>query len=67
MTLSPPLQSKEIKKAAEVEKILLLAGDPFFAEPPYSQHLRLSFSYVPETEIRKGIEQLAAILRDRLA
>ena len=67
MTLPPPLQAKEIKKAAEDEKILLLAGDPFFAEPSSGQYLRLSFSYVPETEIKKGIKKLAAILRSRLA
>ena len=67
MTLPPPLQAKEIKKAAEDEKILLLAGDPFFAEPSSCQYLRLSFSYVPEREIKKGIKKLAAILRSRLA
>ena len=44
------------------ETFPLRAGDPFFAEQPNTQHLRLSFSYVPPDKIREGIKKLSGIL-----
>ena len=62
ITLPQGLKSEDVKKAAKDEKIFFLAGDPFFAEQPSSQHLRLSFSYVPPDKIREGIRKLGNIL-----
>jgi len=62
ITLPQGLKSEDVKKAAKAEKIYFLAGDPFFAEQPSAQHLRLSFSYVPPEKIREGINKLADIL-----
>ncbi len=62
ITLPQGLKSEDVKKAAKDEKIYFLAGDPFFAEQPSAQHLRLSFSYVPPDKIREGIKKLAGIL-----
>ena len=44
---------------------MVFAGDPFFAEEPTGQFLRLAFSYVPLEKIAEGAEALARILADR--
>jgi DNA-binding transcriptional MocR family regulator len=62
ITLPSGIKSSAVKEAAEKEKILLLDGKSFFARPTQGEHLRLSFSYVPEAEIRRGISKLAAVL-----
>jgi len=62
ITLPKELKSEDVKKAAKEEKLFFLDGDPFFAEQPSAQHLRLSFSYVPPDKIREGIGKLADIL-----
>lgn len=62
ITLPQGIQSEDVKKAARDEKIYFLAGNPFFAEKPRAQHLRLSFSFVPPVKIREGIDKLAGIL-----
>ncbi len=62
ITLPQGLQSEDVKRAAKDENIFFLSGDPFFAEQPSAQHLRLSFSYVPPDKIREGIQKLADIL-----
>ena len=62
ITLPPGRKSEDVKQAAKVKKIFFLAGDPFFAEQPSAQHLRLAFSYVPPDKIQEGIKKLAAIL-----
>jgi len=62
ITLPQGLKSEDVKNAAKDEKVYFLAGDPFFAEQPTAQHLRLSFSYVPPDKIREGIKKLADIL-----
>jgi 2-aminoadipate transaminase len=67
LTLPAPLKAADVKKASEQEKILLLAGDPFFAKQPSGQHLRLAFSFVPPEKIQEGIEKLASILQSLLS
>jgi 2-aminoadipate transaminase len=62
ITLPQGLKSEDVKRAAKDENIFFLSGDPFFAEQPSAQHLRLSFSYVPPDKIREGIKKLADIL-----
>ena len=48
--------------AREDEEPCLL-GDPFFAEAPTGQHLRLAFSYVTSEQLLHGIETLGQVLR----
>ena len=67
LTLPYPLKAADVKKASEKENILLLSGNPFFAEEPSSQHLRLAFSYVPLEKIQEGIAKLASILKSMLS
>ncbi|MCJ7618511.1 MAG: PLP-dependent aminotransferase family protein, partial [Desulfobacterales bacterium] len=62
ITLPHGLKSEDVKRAAKQKKIYFLPGDPFFAEQPSAQHLRLSFSYVPPDKIREGIKKLSEIL-----
>jgi len=42
--------------------VMALAGDPFFAERPTGQFLRLAFSYVTPERIAEGIESLSNAL-----
>ena len=42
--------------------VMILSGDPFFAEQPTGQFLRLAFSYVTPTKIAEGIEKLGKAL-----
>ena len=66
LTLPQPLRATEVVKGAKSEGILLLGGDPFFAESVTGQHLRIAFSYLPTKKIREGIEKLAWILKSHL-
>ncbi len=66
ITLPQGLQSEDVKRAAREKKIYLLAGDPFFADLQNSQHLRLSFSYLPPDKIREGTVKLAEILKSMM-
>ncbi len=62
ITLPQGLQSGDVKRAAKEKNIYFLDGNPFFAEQPSAQHLRLSFSYVSPDKIQEGIKKLADIL-----
>jgi len=42
---------------------MILGGDPFFAEVPAGQHLRLAYSYVPPAKIKEGIAILGQVLQ----
>lgn len=63
LTLPEPLRAAQVADRAEEVGIMLLVGDPFFAETPTGQHLRLAFSYVVPDKIRVGIEKLGQVLR----
>jgi 2-aminoadipate transaminase len=63
VTLPEPLRAVEVAEEAREAGIMVLAGDPFFAETPTGQHLRLAFSYVTPEMIRAGIETLGQVLR----
>jgi 2-aminoadipate transaminase len=62
ITLPDGLSSADVVQEAKKTGLWILAGDPFFAEKPTGQHLRLAFSYVEEDKIREGIEKLATII-----
>jgi 2-aminoadipate transaminase len=65
LRLPPPLRAEEVARAARESKLLIPVGDPFFAEAPTGQYLRLAFSYVAPAGIELGIATLAQVL-DRL-
>lgn len=62
LTLPPPRRATEVVQQARQVNLMVLGGDPFFAEFPTGQHLRLAFSYVSPPKIREGIEILGQIL-----
>jgi 2-aminoadipate transaminase len=63
LSLPPPYRAAEVVARARDVKLLILVGDPFFAERPTGQHLRLAFSYVTPEKIETGIETLGQVLR----
>jgi DNA-binding transcriptional MocR family regulator len=63
MSLPHPLRAAAIAAQATQAKLLIPAGDPFFAESPTGQYLRLAFSYVSPDKIEAGIRVLAQVLR----
>jgi 2-aminoadipate transaminase len=67
ITLPAPLKAQAVVDAAAGRGLLLLPGDPFFAQAPTGQYLRLSFSYLPPEKIGEGIETLAALMGELLA
>jgi 2-aminoadipate transaminase len=63
LTLPEPLRAADVAKQANKAKLMIPVGDPFFAEVPTGQHLRLAFSYVTPEKIREGLETLGQVLR----
>lgn len=66
LTLPEPLRAADVADRARREGLMLLPGDPFFAELPLGQHLRLAFSYVTPAKIEEGVEILGLVLRSAL-
>ncbi len=62
LSLPPPLRAAEIVSLARDQGLLVPAGDPFFAERPTGQYLRLAFSYVTPQRIEQGVELLGQLL-----
>lgn len=63
LTLPEAVHSEELlRKAIETEKTAFVAGPPFFADGSGGRHLRLSFSYVAESDIEEGVRRLAGTL-----
>jgi 2-aminoadipate transaminase len=62
VTLPDGQSSLEVVREANKAKLWIQEGDPFFAEEPTGQHLRLAYSYVEEHKIREGIAKLASML-----
>jgi hypothetical protein len=63
MSLPSPHRAGELAARARDVKLLIPVGDPFFAERPTGQHLRLAFSYVTPDKIEAGIETLGQVVR----
>ncbi|NIV38997.1 MAG: hypothetical protein GWN58_59125 [Anaerolineae bacterium] len=66
LSLPPPLRAVQVADLAEKAKLLIPVGDPFFAEAPTGQYLRLAFSYVTPAKIESGIAKLGQVLRNSL-
>lgn len=63
LTLPQPLRAAAVAKQAREQKLLIPVGDPFFAERPTGQHLRLAFSYGAPDKIWAGVEVLGQVMR----
>lgn len=63
LTLPEPLRAVRVAAQAREAGLLIPVGDPFFAEMPSAQHLRLAFSYVTPDKIEEGIEKLGQVLK----
>jgi DNA-binding transcriptional MocR family regulator len=66
LSLPPPLLAAQVADLAEKANLLIPVGDPFFAEAPTGQYLRLAFSYVTPPKIESGIAKLGQVLRNRI-
>jgi 2-aminoadipate transaminase len=66
LTLPEPLRAAKVAQQARGVSLMIPVGDPFFAEAPTGQHLRLAFSYVTQERIEEGIKALAQVLRAAL-
>ncbi len=62
VTLPDRLSAMGLAGEAKKAGVWILAGDPFFAEKPTGQHIRLAFSYVEEQKIHEGIHKLVGLL-----
>jgi 2-aminoadipate transaminase len=62
LRLPEPLQAREVAERAREEGLLIPVGDPFFAEAPTEQYLRLAFSYVTPAQIWEGVTLLGQVL-----
>ena len=62
LSLPKHLKSNDVTQRAKEIGVMILSGDPFFAEQPTGQFLRLAFSYVTPTKIAEGIEKLGKAL-----
>jgi DNA-binding transcriptional MocR family regulator len=67
LTLADPVRANSVASSARENGIMVLAGDPFFAQEPTGQHLRLAFSYVEPAQIQEGIERLSMVIRSQVA
>jgi 2-aminoadipate transaminase len=63
LTLPEPLRAAEVAAEAREARLLIPVGDPFFAQDPTGQYLRLAFSYVTPDKIEEGIRVLGGVLR----
>jgi DNA-binding transcriptional MocR family regulator len=66
ITLPAPLRAADTVQRARAAGLLIPGGDPFFAEAPTGQYLRLAFSYVTPDKIQEGIRRLEQILNGEL-
>jgi 2-aminoadipate transaminase len=66
LALPPPLRAADVVAQARDAKLLIPVGDPFFAEIPTGQYLRIAFSYVTPERIEEGIQILGQILENAL-
>lgn len=60
--LPRPLSAAGVARRARESGLLIPVGDPFFAEEPAGEYLRLAFSYVTPARIREGIAILGQVL-----
>jgi len=63
ITLPQNIKAADVVDKAKAEGVLILPGDPFFAESPTGQYLRLAFSYIEADKIKEGVEKLANLLK----
>jgi DNA-binding transcriptional MocR family regulator len=66
LSLPSRFRAAEVADLARKAKLLIPVGDPFFAEAPTGQYLRLAFSYVTPAQIDRGIGILGQVLRTGL-
>jgi 2-aminoadipate transaminase len=62
LELTEPFRAADVVAQARAASLLIPAGDPFFAETPTGQYLRLAFSYVTPEKIEEGIQILQGVL-----
>jgi DNA-binding transcriptional MocR family regulator len=64
--LPEPLRAVDVAAQCEAARLMIPAGDPFFAEEPAGQYLRLAFSFVTPGKIEEGVQILGGLLHRTL-
>jgi len=64
LTCPPDIDPKALLEKAAQRGVLFEPGDPFYAAPPGSGHLRLGFSSIPASRIPDGVRALAEAVAD---
>ncbi|MDR0577521.1 MAG: PLP-dependent aminotransferase family protein [Candidatus Accumulibacter sp.] len=55
--------TKLMRRAVETARVAFMPGEPFYAENPAPETLRLAFVTAPRPRIEEGIERLAGLIR----
>lgn len=61
--LPPGLDSEELARNALDVGVAFVPGTPFYPDGRGHEHLRLSFSCVPDEDISDGVQRLATLIR----
>ena len=68
LRLPEGLQVAELARRAAERQVYFAPGTGFFVEPAAgARHLRLSFSFLPQADLRRGIEILGALISEMAA
>ncbi len=62
--LRPDLPARDVQVAANERAVIVGQGPQFFADGNATNHLRLSYSYVPTEDIEEGIHRLGEAMAD---
>lgn len=64
LTLPPSVQVADLERLASQQDVYFASGRGFFVNPDDGgHHLRLSFSFVPQRQMRQGIEILGRLIK----
>lgn len=64
LKLPSHIPAREVQAAANERAVILGAGPQFFADENVTNHLRLSFSYVPTEDIEEGVHRLGEAIEE---
>ncbi|MCW2991267.1 MAG: putative transcriptional regulator, GntR family [Solirubrobacterales bacterium] len=67
LTLPEGIDTVAMRPAAIEAGVAYVAGAPFYAGAEGANELRLSFSYLPESELRDAVARLSGVIADTIA
>jgi 2-aminoadipate transaminase len=66
VTLPEHIDSMKLLEEAVAQNVAFVPGEPFYANSPARNNLRLSFVTVPPAKIREGVERLGKLIKAKL-